>query len=302
LTRFDFGVGAAISTTVLVPLMLLGLAATLVAILTGLRLQVRADLSNDPPGRVPYVVPAAILLVVVLAIALAGLWPWLSHLGQSPRGDLPATTANTWLPPLVSTLVGVTAAALAAFGISGLRPLGRHSEWLLLPFGLFLFVGSVPLALRAFAAGATAGRLDSFLALVPPSRLAIPVLFVLALLFRGQALHRDVLHQENRPASWWSVVLPALPMVALAYVATWLVQAQDAIWPLMTSSSRHPTAQYVLLQTLQYFDLQHLPYGRLLPIPLLIVLLLAGVAAQLLYLDRVSLGYGRPERDHPPRT
>jgi len=26
------------------------------------------------------------------------------------------------------------------------------------------------------------------------------------------------------------------------------------------------------------------------------------VAAQLLYLDRIALQYGRPERDHPPRT
>ncbi|MFG2043379.1 sugar ABC transporter permease [Dactylosporangium sp. NPDC048998] len=312
LIRFDLGTGAAISAVLLVALLLLGLLATLLVIVTGLRLEARpavsdvADISaatDAAHSRRGLARPgAAALLVVVLVVTGVGLWPWLSHLGDSPRADVPSTWVNTWLPPVISTLVGVTAAALAAFGISGLRPLGRHSEWLLLPFGLFLFVGGVPLALRAFAAGATAGRLDSFLALIPPSRLAIPALFVLALLFRGQALRRDALMQQNRPASWWPVVLPALPMLALAYVATWFVQAQDLIWPLITSSSQHPTAQFVMLQILQYGDVDHLPYGRLLPIPLLLLLLLAGVAAQLFYLDKVALHHGAVERDHPPRT
>ncbi|MER7006890.1 hypothetical protein ABT297_28170 [Dactylosporangium sp. NPDC000555] len=312
LMRFDLGAAAAISTVLLVPLLLLGLFATLLVIMTGLRLEARPDVSDVSDtsdssdaaraGRGLARPGAAALLVVVLVVTGVGLWPWLAHLGDSPRVEVPSTWANTWLPPVISTLVGVTAAALAAFGISGLRPLGRHSEWLLLPFGLFLFVGGVPLALRAFAAGATAGRLDTFLALIPPSRLAIPALFVLALLFRGQALRRDTLPRQDRPASWWPVVLPALPMVALAYVATWFVQTQDLIWPLITSSTQHPTAQSVMLQILQYNDLDHLPYGRLLPIPLLVLLLLAGVAAQLFYLDKIALHHGPAERDHPPAT
>ncbi|WP_432832553.1 hypothetical protein [Dactylosporangium sp. CA-092794] len=302
--RADMGTGAAISTVVLVPVLLLGLAATLIAIVTGLRLQVRSDVAETPPPwRAVAAVVAGVLLLIVLGDTIAGLWPWLSRLGVSPAPGTPSTWVNTWIPPLLSTLVGVTAAALAAFGISGLRPLGRRSEWLLLPFGLFLFVGTAPLALRAFAAGATAGRLDTFLALIPPSRLAVPALIVLALLFRGQALRREVLHQENRPAPWSSLVLPALPMLGLAYVATWVVQAQDLIWPLITSSGHHPTAQYAILTILtEYFDVDHAPYGSLLPIPLLILLLLLGVAAQLFYLDRVALQSGLPERDHPPRT
>ncbi|MEV8510781.1 hypothetical protein [Dactylosporangium sp. NPDC051484] len=306
LMRFDLGTAAAISTVILVQLSLLGLLATLLVIMTGLRLEARPDVSDTPDaagfGRGLARPGAAALLGAVLVVAGVGLWPWLSHLGDSPRVEVPSTWANTWLPPVISTLVGVTAAALAAFGISGLRPLGRHSEWLLLPFGLFLFVGGVPLALRAFAAGATASRLDTFLALIPPSRLAIPALFVLVLLFRGQALRRDTLPRQSQPASWWPVVLPALPMAALAYVATWFAQTQDLIWPLITSSTQHPTAQSVMLQILQYNDLDHLPYGRLLPIPLLVLLLLAGVAAQLLYLDKIALRHGPSERDHPPRT
>ncbi|GAA0716806.1 sugar ABC transporter permease [Dactylosporangium roseum] len=298
----DFGVGAAVSATVLLPLMLFGLAATVIIVLTGLRLEVDRSSPEPAPAKspTPWVV-GGILLVVVLVGTGFALWPWLSDItNPSPVAD--PTWGNTWLPPLVSTLVGVTAAALAAFGISGLRPLGRHSEWLLLPFGLFLFVGIAPLALRAYAAGATAGRLNSFIGLISPSRVAIPALFILALVFRGQALRREALRQENRPAPWSSLVLPALPMLGLAYLVTWVVQAQNLLWPLISATSRHMTAHLLLVEVLQTFDLDRLPYGRLLPLPMLLLFLLLGVAAQLWYLDRVALRVGLPERDHPPRT
>ncbi|MEV6928780.1 hypothetical protein AB0M46_30405 [Dactylosporangium sp. NPDC051485] len=299
----NFGTAAAIAATVLVPLLLLGALATAVFALTGLRLQWRPDIAGAPSPRRGAARPVAVvLLVLVLAAALAGLWPWLSHLGQQGRPDAPSTWVNTWIPPLVSTLVGVSAAALAAFGISGLRPLGRHSEWLLMPFGLFLFVGGMPLVLRAYAAGATAARLDSFAALVPPSRLAIPALFAFALLFRGQAMRREALLQEGRPASWWPVLVPGLPMAGLLCLGTWLVQAQDVLWPLVTSTSNYPTAQLEMVRVLQVGDTEHLPYGALLPIPMLVFFLLAGVAAQLFLADKAALQVGPPERDHPPRT
>ena len=75
------------------------------------------------------------------------MWPWLTSLtdltvaGQYP----PAMLLNTWVPPLLSTVVGVGLAALAGFGIGGLRPLGRWSElsaaarpWLFIHIGLML--------------------------------------------------------------------------------------------------------------------------------------------------------------------
>lgn len=302
LVQFNFGLASAISTVVLVPVMLLGLAATVLIIRPGLRMQVA------PEPAEPFARPAArrfalwaVLLVATLIAIAAGLGPWLLHIGNDTAG-LPPTFVNTWVPPLISTAVGVTVAALAAFGISALRPLGRHSEWLLLPFGLFLFVGTGPLALRAYAAGATAGRLDSLLGLIPPSWVTIPAMFALALLFRGQALRRDVLLQEGRPASWATVVLPALPMLAVAYVATWVVQTQDGLWSYVTGTPEHPTGQNALLMALASWQGEPLPYARALPLPMLIVLLLLGVAAQLLYLDRLALHSGLPERDHPPRT
>jgi hypothetical protein len=302
-----FGIGAATSMTLLVPLILLGLVATLLVILPGTRLEVDPTLPAVTKGRptVAWIV-GGVLLLGTLAAVWAGLSPWLSDITDTGREGLPSTAVNTWVPPVISALIGVTVAALAAFGISGLRPFGRHSEWLLLPFGLFLFVGSAPLALRNFAAGATADRLDSFIGLIPPSRVAIPALFVLALLFRGQAQRREVLLQEGRPAPWTGVLLPALPMLGLAYVATWLVQAQDLIWPLITAGRDHPTAQNVLLQAYEMEAYtasgDALPYAQLMPVWLLVLLFLGVVAAQVFYLDRLGLRVGLPERDHPPRT
>jgi ABC-type sugar transport system permease subunit len=308
--QMRFGVGAATSMTLLLPLILLGLVASLLVILPGTRLEVDPALPSPSPslkGGRPTVawIVGGVLLLGTLGAVWSGLSPWLSEITDTGREGTPSSWVNTWLPPAISTLIGVTVAALAAFGISGLRPLGRHSEWLLLPFGLFLFVGSAPLALRNFAAGTTADRLDSFIGLIPPSRVAIPALFILALLFRGQAQRREVLLQEGRPAPWTAVLLPALPMLGLAYVATWLVQSQDLIWPLITAAGDHPTAQTVLVQSalMQAYNVSgSLPYAQLMPVWLLILLFLGVVAAQLLYLDRLALRVGLPERDHPPRT
>ncbi|WP_432981642.1 hypothetical protein [Dactylosporangium sp. CA-233914] len=299
LVYFNFGVATATSSVLLVPLMLLGLAATALIIVTGLRLQVS---SVQPETRAWALGPAAGLLVVVLVVTLVGLWPWLGHI-TADNADFPDTFVNTWAPPLISAAVGVTAAGLAAFGISGLRPLGKYSELLLLPFGLFLFVGVGPLMLRAYAAGATAGRLNSFIGLIPPSRLTIPALILLAMLFRGQAIRREVLLQEGRPASWWSVLLPGLPMLGIAYFATWLVQAQDALWPWASSTIQQPTGQTAIYTALgQFHGPQELPFARLLPLPMLLLFLVLAIVAQVSYLDRLALQYGQPERDHPPRT
>jgi ABC-type sugar transport system permease subunit len=296
---FNFGLATATASVLLVPLLLLGLAATALIIVTNLRFQVS---SAAREGRVWAWGPLAALLVIVLVVTLVGLWPWLSRI-TGDSDEVPGTFVNTWIPPLIATLIGVTVAGLAAFGISGLRPLGRYSELLLLPFGLFLFVGAGPLVLREYAAGATAGRLNTFLALVPPSRVTIPALILLAMLFRGQALRREVLLQEGRPPSWWSVIWPGLPLLGLAYLATWLVQAQDALWPYVNGTSTHPTGQYVIWTMLrQFVAYAELPYSRLLPLPMMLLFLVLGVAGQLLYLDRVALQYGLPERDHPPRT
>jgi ABC-type sugar transport system permease subunit len=313
--QFNFGSAAAASTLMLAPLLLLGIGVTVLIVRSGLRLEFdkpwrSADERTIPAGaRTIGLVVGAVVLLVVLVLTVIGLWPLLHHLGggSAPSSASAATIAvNTWLPPLISTIVGVLVATLAAAGISWLRPFGRHSEWLLLPFGLFLFVGIGPLALRAYANGSVAGRLNSFIGLVPPVWVALPALFVLALMLRGQALRGEALRQEGRPVPAGRLLLPVLPMVGVVFVVTWVVQAQDLLWPLISAAERvHDTGSAALLRATidsGYTGDANAPYSLALPIAVFVLLFVAAVAVQLTYLDRVALRTGLPEREGPPRT
>ena len=291
----------------------LGLAATVTILVSGVRLEVDQAGARVPIRRLP-AIGAAVLLVPILGISLYALVPWLRHAastGALPPGLTPSQVfTNTWVPPLGSALVGVAVAGLAGFGIGALRPFGRRSELLLLPFAPFLLVGSGPLALRAYAAGATADRLDSVLGLVPPTRLVIPALFVFTLLFRGQSFRAGRERQLGRGAAgWWrGYLVPALPMFLIVTVATWVVQAQDLTWPALSGSGRYSTGPVVLVTQLREATvasgagLSDPPYALVLP-PVLLALLVAGaVVLQLTYLDRVALRVGRPEYEGGPRT
>jgi ABC-type sugar transport system permease subunit len=299
--RGDLSAGAAVSTLLFAALFLLGAGVTVLVVRSGLRLEFdRGYRSADPARRTLGVAIGSVAVLVVLAVTIYGLGPLLGHVfGDSAPTNPPRTSAgqiaaNTWLPPLLSTLVGVVAAALAAFGIGALRPLGRHSQWLLLPFGLFLFVGIGPLATSAFTSVREAGGLNSFVGLVPPTWLAIPALFVLTLLFHGQALRAE--------ADQRSLVRPlllALPMVALAFLVTWVVQARALLWPLLTvQDAKYDTGPVALLRSVT--DAEYTggrPSFDVALSPVTVVLLfLLGLAAQLLYLDRIALRVGPPER------
>jgi hypothetical protein len=158
--------------------------------------------------------------------------------------------ANTWLPPLVSTAIGITLAAAAAIGIGALRPFGRRSEWLLLPFGIWLFVGSGPqLPFLVYAFGEV-GVVNSALTLIPHTWVIVPALFVLTLLFRGQRARWDEVRAAGgRPSIGRMLVLPALPMVVLLGGVAWLLQAQDLLRQLLVAGdpalATGPTAPFV---------------------------------------------------------
>jgi ABC-type sugar transport system permease subunit len=290
LIRFDFGFGSAHATLLLIPLMLLGIGAALVVIFSGLRFEYDAA-APAPPAR-PWAVAATVVgLLAVLGITLYGLWPWLTRLGQLSveYGESRAGTAlvNTWLPPLVSTVIGVGLAAVAGFGIGALRPLGRRSELLLLPFAPWLFVGVGPLFLVKYdsAAFGTWERLDTFFGRIPPIWLAVPALFLFTLLFRGLA---------SRPgASLGSALLRSLPMVALVAAGTWLVQSQSLLWGLVVSIDE-PNAQVLAFQTLNAFlDPDAVPLGLVLPIPMIVLFALGLGLLHIFYLDRLAIRVGR---------
>jgi hypothetical protein len=90
-------------------------------------------------------------------------------------------------------------------------------------------------------------------------------------------------------------VLPALPMVALALLATWVVQAQDLAWPLLAvqSPSQSPASVELVRASVESaYRGTEMSFGGLVSPVVVVLLFLVGVAAQLLYLDRVALRVG----------
>jgi ABC-type sugar transport system permease subunit len=244
-----------------------------------------------PAGNAGWRAAAAVVTGVLLLLGLAGLTPWLlnsvSFGTEAVIGSVFTHLSYTWLPPLISTVVGVLAAALAGYGIGALRPLGDRSELLLLPFAPWLFVGLAGLAPDAWMHRTEDG--SEFLFLIPPASLTIPVLFGSALLFRGVR---------------WTL---ALPVVGLAGLVTWIVQAQDTLWPLI-AGFRPDSApmQVVVMQAITSFGYTGedggIPTGWLYPLP--VCLLVAAVigAVQVLVLDRLALRTGRTADADPVPT
>jgi hypothetical protein len=309
LTLFDFGDGAVVATVTGLILAVLGVGATLIAILAALRIELtpadRAVTDSGDPAAGPVGRPsgpggtliAVVALLAVLAVVVAGSWPWLSALFSSSEGPPSAagarTYVNTWVPPLLGALVSVGTAFLAALGIGGLRPLGRHSEWLLLPFAPWLFVGIGPLSIAGFDNARSLDLINTFPGLVPPLLLSVPALVVLTLFCRGQSARWHALLAAGAPAGpgfLRVVVAPALPLAAFLGGATVLINAQDLLWPLVIGASRDSwTAPLLLTTETGRFAGAGGSVGITTPIVVVVIALIALAALQVFYLDRLAI-------------
>jgi hypothetical protein len=292
-TGFEFGVAAATSVVLGGVLGVLGLGATVLVIATRLRLRIVA------PDRTGGVRPlwtwvALAGATAILAVSAYALWPWFTRAGRS-TASLPVPTStiaiNTWLPPLLSTAVGVGLAALAAFGIGAVRPFGAASDWLLLPFAPFLFGGLSTLAVVRFQEAGDAGAGNTFWGLVPPGWLSVPALVILAVFFRGQP--------PTGP-----VVRSSLPLVGVVALATWVVQAQDVLWPLLVGSDEDfwtGPVTLLLKPSVVFYDTDSPPVGIALPLRGAAVLAALLMMVQLLYFDRLVLRTGVTTMDSQTR-
>lgn len=312
------GIAAALGFVLLVILGLVGLAVAVAVVLLRARVERVEDPAAAPPvsaapwqtgqlpagaqaapsaqNRTPWLAGAVVAGAVLLLISLVGLSPWLiGLLDFGPvRGDgVLKAMLLTWLPPLLSTLLGVGAGIAAGFGISALRPLGERSELLLLVFAPWLFVGLLPFAPDAFQ---HIWRHDddtflwTFLRLIPPSSLSIPALFLSAVLFRGLAA-------QLGPARSLKHAAPVLGLIALI---TWVVAAQDALWPLLAIQG----GKDATLAWLAISDAFRLGYagrgaetilGWVLPIPGWLLLVAAIAVVQVFVLDKLALRTGRTD-------
>lgn len=305
-----FGLGSATSTLLLVLLGLLGLAAAGLVLATRLRIEFdgwrdrpAVGAAESSPGRRPlFAALVAVALLVVVGVTVWASLPWLRN-SSSGTGRLPAAVetstvlVNTWLPPLLSTLVAVGVAALAGFGIGALRPLGRFSELLLVPFAPWLFVGVGPLAIAGYERTQESGQLGSFLGLVPPVWLSVPALFAFTLLFRGQ-------HARWRSGGGVgrTLLLPALPMLAVTALPTWLAHAQAPLWAMLVSRGPDSMTAPVLVQMLadrRFGADGGPPLGLVMPLPLLVLFVLLFAALMVGYLERLAIRVGRPTDVQP---
>jgi hypothetical protein len=302
LRLLDVGGGSAVSTVLGVLLGLLGLGAAAVIIRTGLRVEADRTAEAAVRPRPPALAATAAVLLVVLAVSLFGLWPWLRPLLASglPDGDnIGRILVNTWLPPLITTVAGVALAALAGFAIGALRPLGRRSPLLLLPFAPWLFTGVGPLLLASVPATWSEGLVGGFLSLIPPGELSVPALFVFAVFFRGQAERwTELTAGRGVGAAIVGTWLPALPLVGLVGGATWLARAQDITWTFSVPYSDE-VATGPLSATTSGWMLDYAPEVVVrngLPLVAVVLFAAALAAVQVWYLDNLTIRTG-PETD-----
>ncbi|MEV5503923.1 hypothetical protein AB0M50_51830 [Nonomuraea fuscirosea] len=232
-----------------------------------------------------WVAAGAVALLIFAAAWVLLSWPWIDGVLATPSA--PASTlrthVNTWVPALAGALVSVGVAYLAALGIGGLRPLGRGSEWLLLAFAPWLFVGPGPLGVANWQNARNLGLIDSFPALVPPLLVSVPALLVLTLLCKG-------LSERSGGDFFGGVLLPSLPMAGILAGAVTLVNAHDLSWPLLVAQQADayttPVSQVTRLGS---FAGGTPDIGAATPLLVVAVALAALVAAQLLYLDRLAV-------------
>jgi ABC-type sugar transport system permease subunit len=300
----QLGEGAAVSALLLLLLAVLGVVAVLVVVLTRLRVSVRPWGSPRSPGssgspvNAGAIVVALLALIAVVVVAVLTMGPWFDALGGAEPEGPPGAGGRTWPPALLSALLSVGVAYLGALGVSGLRPLGRHSEWLLMPFAPWLFVGAAPLGIEFFTSLRDEGELgegDVF----PPIMVSLVALVVLAVLCRGQAERRQQQMAAGASAGgsfFRTVVLPTLPAAVLLVVVTVFVNAQDLFWGLLTAQSpEDATTPMVLFTANSSLTAQDISVASATPLVAVVLGFVAVAAIQALHLDRMTATVGRPD-------
>lgn len=310
--QMRIGMSTAASTVLLVLLAILGVGAMLIVILTRLRVSLLPfrrppATAQAEPAPMPFggaystapmprrnagaIVLAALVLLAVVVAAVLNMLPWFDAL-SGPEPAAPSGAAGrTWGPALIGALVSVGVAYLGALGISGLRPLGRHSEWLLMPFAPWLFVGVTSLSIDFFMSAREAGDLDTDGVLRPPILVSIVSLVILAVLCRGQSerWQQDVTAgAPEGPAFFRTVVLPTLPLAGFLFVVATLFNAQDLLWPLLVSlSPENATTPLALLIANNELGVGDFSVASATPLLAVVLCGLAVAAAQALHLDRM---------------
>jgi ABC-type sugar transport system permease subunit len=313
--RFTFGYGAALATIILVILALLGLVAGSIAVFSNLKIRLAPSSEtmavSVEPDRKTFTTMAFILaLLISITAGILSLLPLAVTITTAMKGGNPeelqkliplgSTLVNTILPPLISVLLIQTPITyLGALGIGALRPLGKRSEWLLLPFCPWLFVGLAPLGLSAYQTAGQMKLIDTFVALISPVAVSIPMLVLLTLFFKGQEVYfreAQAAGISKSRAFFTKLVIPSLPLVFVLAFAGVFASMQDLFWPLIfvNKTELYPINNVLLTIQGMYATNLSLIANALLQtvIPISLFFFLVFGVFQIFYLDRLSISSG----------
>lgn len=316
---FRFGPAASLATLSLIFLAILGILAGLLVALTRLRFTMVSSLQRQRAGdngakqggnkRLPLIALTLTLLLSLGACSLGALpyaWTLVKAIGEGGYAQITQqiplfrTLVNTVFPPLLAAIVQLLIAYLAALSIGAVRPLGRYSQWLLLPFSPWLFVTILPLGMVNLLTALRLGIVNTFIGLVPPILFSVAALFILTLFFRGQAPHWEaaIADKEGSKAGAFFkyLILPSLPLVAVLLLFMLFSGWQSLFWPLSVSSGlQNATMSLNLALTLAQFGsntgiIAAAATLFLVPMSLLFFVMLA--ILQIFYLDQLAVRAG----------
>jgi ABC-type sugar transport system permease subunit len=307
--NLQFGQAAALAVLTLAVLGVLGVLAAVLVAATGARIE---PATAARPAAPLMAVGLAVVLVLVLGLAAFGLWaasqlPLVRAALQSLTGAgsltgrlaLGNTLRNALVAPLAVLFVQLPLAYLAALGIGAFRPLGRWSEWLLLPFGPWLFVTVGPLSVAVFMNERQLGQINTITVLLAPLLLSVPMLFVLALFFRSSASRWKAARAAGRPAFGsflGEVIAPSIPLALLLGVLGVLASNQELLWPLVVTQrpelATPNVALVALLARLTSRGADLAPGIILAVLPGFLFGLVALGVLQLVYVGRLALRTG----------
>lgn len=312
LVQFNFGPAAALGVMLVIVLAIMGLLVGAIIVFTRLQLTTTTDEQDGEPfaGKTLGIGLFIVALLLASPACALGVAPVFAVAARSMAKDayqqfvqaipLGSVVINTLWPVLLSVFVQVLVTYFGALGIGGLRPLGRRSEFLLLLFSPWLLVSARPLTAAIFQAMAATKSIGSWMALIPPISLNIPMLFILTLFFRGQRARAE---ESAAPSLFTNLILLSLPLTAfLACAALW-AGLQDAWWPLIAADQPgHYTAQVALMNLAAQSFSEAGPVAAglvLFSLPSFLFFFVVFSAFQVLYLDRLQLVAGEEETATP---
>jgi heme/copper-type cytochrome/quinol oxidase subunit 4 len=296
---------AQLGAILFVLLALLGVIASIVLVATNFRLDLHRFVSvRKSAGWWLGLVLGLCVLVVTAAISATFFTGFLvysakfansslvppSAAGPNEFGSLISSVGNMVVPVLAWVCVSSLLTYLAAFGIGALRPLGRYSEWLMLPFFPYFFVSVVILS-PVFLDALTKLKLyDTPASLLYPLLIFVPQLIFLTLFFKGQVYSRA--RANPRPTFARAVLLPSIPVALTFAVVSALLTVRDSYW-YMIAISKIKTLPVLYFEGFETYNLYSLCYYPLAASIGSLLLLFPIIALlQIFVVDRLRIQVG----------